>query len=141
MSWQDIVSIFSFLIGILSLIFSWVSMVRTGTIQKALQEQSDRIFQKNTARQLLPEVRELLNQVQKDYAVLEQVENDIKQNQSVLSTLQCALNSTSPSVDCLLKMISENTASRCKGESAMHTSQEYISELSALVFTVEKEVN
>ena len=141
MSWQAVITILSFISGIASLVFSFVSMQRTGKIQDALKEQSEQRFQRDNARNLLPQVEALLEQVQKDYENLAQVERDIKQVQSVLSQLQHGVDISKPHVEKILKMINENADNGYNGESLSHTSQAYIDELSALVIALKKEAD
>ncbi len=148
MSWQDVVTILSFIIGAVSLViggfslyFSYVSMQRTGKIQDALKEQSEQRFQRDIARHSLPQVEALLEQVQKDYEDLDQVERDINQVQFVLSKLQHGVDVSKPHVEKIFKMISENTANGYNEESLSHTSQAYIDELSALVMALTKEAD
>lgn len=148
MSWQNVVTILSFIIGIVSLVigafslyFSYVSMQRTGKIQNALKEQAEQRFQRDNARNLLPQVEALLEQVQTDYEDLDQVERDIKQVQSVLSQLQNAVDISKIHVEKILKMINENTEGNYNGRPLSHTCQDYIAELSALVIALKKEAD
>ena len=141
MSWQDVITILSFISGIASLVFSFVSMQRTGKIQDALKEQSEQRFQRDNARNLLPQVEALLEQVQKDYENLAQVERDIKQSQFVLSQLQYSVDVSKPHVEKVLKMLSENTDNRYNTNPLSHTSQNYIDALSALVIVLKKEAD
>lgn len=141
MSWQNILNILSFIIGNASLVFSYVSMQRTGKIQDALKEQSEKRFQRDNARNLLPQVETLLEQVQKDYESLAQVERDIKQSQLVLSQLQYSVDSSKPHVEKVLKMLSENTDNRFATNPPSHISQNYIDTLSALVIVLKKEAD
>lgn len=141
MSWQDVVTILSFIIGIASLVFSFISMQRTGKIQDALKEQSEQRFQRDNARNLRPQVEALLEQVQKDYENLDQVERDIKQSQFVLSQLQYSVDVSKLHVEKVLKMINENAANGYNGESFSYTSQDYIDELSALAMALIREAD
>lgn len=141
MDWQDVLAILSFIIGAVSLVFSYVSMQRTGKIQDALKEQSEQRFQRDNARNLLPQVEALLEQVQKDYENLAQVERDIKQSQFVLSQLQYSVDVSKPHVEKVLKMLSENTDNRYNANPLSHTSQNYIDALSALVIALKKEAD
>lgn len=141
MDWQDVLAILSFIIGAVSLVFSYVSMQRTGKIQDALKEQSEQRFQRDNARNLLPQVEALLEQVQKDYENLAQVERDIKQSQFVLSQLQYSVDVSKPHVEKVLKMLSENTDNRYNTNPLSHTSQNYIDALSALVIVLKKEAD
>lgn len=134
MDWQDVLAILSFLVGL-------ESLRRTGNIQKALKAQSEHKFQRDNARNFLPQVETLLEQVQKDYEDLNQVERDINQVQFVLSKLQHSVDISKPHVKKILKMISENTANGFNGESLSHTSQDYIDELGALVMALKKEAD
>ncbi len=134
MSWQDVLAILSFLVGL-------ESLRRTGNIQKALTAQTEHKFQRDNARNFLPQVKDLLDQVQADYEDLDQVERDIKQVQSVLSQLQHGVDISKPHVEKILKMINENADNGYNGESLSHTSQAYIDELSALVIALKKEAD
>lgn len=134
MSWQDVLAILSFLVGL-------ESLRRTGNIQKALTAQSEQRFQRDNARNLRPQVEALLEQVQKDYEDLDQVERDIKQSQFVLSQLQYSVDASKLHVEKILKMINENASNSYNGESLSHTSQAYIDELSALVIALKKEAD
>ena len=141
MDWQDVLAILSFIIGAVSLVFSYVSMQRTGKIQDALKEQAEHRFQRDNARNLRPQVEALLEQVQKDYEDLVQVERDIKQSQFVLSQLQYSVDVSKPHVEKVLKMLSENTDNRYNTNPLSHTSQNYIDTLSALVIALKKEAD
>lgn len=148
MDWLDIVtiisfvlSILSFLIGVVSLVVSIWSLWRTGKIRQALEEQAEHKFQRDNARNLRSQVEALLDQVQKDYEDLAQVERDIKQSQFVLSKLQYSVDVSKTHVEKILKMINENTANGYNGESLSHTSQDYIDALSALVMALIKEAD
>ncbi|OUN75762.1 hypothetical protein B5G12_01445 [Faecalibacterium sp. An58] len=148
MSWQDIVTISSFIIGgvslvigVFSLYFSYVSMQRTGSIQDALKEQADAFSRKQFARDLLPKVQKLSQTIAKHPDDSKQLQQELFAASGLLSELKFSVQSTQEPVFELLDMLHEDYNAQARAENPVHSFLDYSNILGKLIALLKKEAD
>lgn len=148
MSWQDIVTISSFIIGgvslvigVFSLYFSYVSMQRTGSIQDALKEQADAFSRKQFARDLLPMVQKLSQTIAKHPDDYNQMQRELFAASGLLSELKFSVQSTQEPVSELLDMLHEDYNAQVRSENPTHCFLDYSNILGKIIALLKKEAD
>lgn len=148
MSWQDIVTISSFIIGgvslvigVFSLYFSYVSMQRTGSIQDALKEQADAFSRKQLARDLLPTVQKLSQTIAKHPDDFKQLQQELFAASGLLSELKFSVQSTQEPVSELLDMLHEDYNAQARAENPVHSFLDYSNILGKIIALLKKEAD
>lgn len=127
----------SFVIGVISLGLSIYSIWSSKTTKKALEEQSNAFYEKSKAREIIQTIKIIQEEIQKHQTIQECIQ--VIQNAQVpLYELKYSIPETKLDVDALFDMVHIDYQNKISGNSAKHTSNDYIDILSRIKYTLER---